>query len=275
MAKVSGQLHSDLAKGSVGPVTHRVYCGTGTASKHRAPSRKRLTKLTIKSPVDIGNCWSRHSADIGYTLRTVGADSYLVSLSDQVGGFGTLSQSDTTRQPLWKSSDPNRNSRPYILPDGINDFLSTPVLTMPITQPLDIWFVVNDPGATTSLRVLFSLHNAIYSHLHCSHEPAKKWTWNSPLIHLLAPFGDGFTKVFRIVIDVSTIQVFWNGVPQSLPKALSPQTWNFLRLFTTYILGFYYKDRLFEITTFRRILNPVESQLLLHYYYRFYNLPAV
>jgi len=273
MAKVSGQLHSDLAKGSIGPVTHRVYRGTGTASKHRAPSRKRLTKLTIKSPLDIGNCWSRHSADIGYTLRIVPPDAFLKSLSDQVGGFGTLSQLDDVRQPLWFPSDSSHNNRPYIIPDGLNDYMFT--LTNPVKfgAPFDIWAVMYDCGHPSASRAPLCFASVPSAHLNCSTNPALQWVWQAPPIGLLANWSDATCKVWRIVFDQNTIQMFWNGVAQSPPKIVPSQLFDLLQIFASIAPAGFYNNRLFEITTFRRILNPVEAQLLLHYLFDFYNLP--
>jgi len=273
MAKVSGQLHSDLAKGSVGPVTHRVYCGTGTASKHRSSSRKRLTKLTIKSPVDIGNCWSRHSADIGYTLRIVPPDTFLKSLADQVGGFGTLSQLDDVRQPLWFPSDTAHGNQPYILPDGINDFISGSIIVSPFTEPFEIWIIAADCAIPLSYHMLFSLNSGLTARVGCPTGGFLNWFYQSPTVYNIAPLSDGTVKVWRIVFSTGTIQVFWNGIAQNIPLVITPPAINRLRLFATRVPSQYYSRRLFEITTFRRILNPVEAQLLLHYLFDFYNLP--
>ena len=273
MAKVKGQLHSDHVKGSVGPVTHRLYRGVGTASKHRSPSRKRLTKLWIKSPCEISGCWSRFVAGTGYTLRTVGVDNYLKYLLDLAGGFGTLSQLIDPKQPRWFSSDPVHGNQSYILPDGVDDFIETIAVSPPFSSPLEIWIIASDTGVPTSYQALFSLHPTSTQRLIVGPDVPIKWQWQSPSVILLAPWGDGTVKVWRIVFDGTSIQIFWNGVPQSDPKPVSALSFSRLRLFASRVPSFYYSKRLFEINFFRRILNPVEVQVLHSYFYGLYDLP--
>jgi len=273
MAKVSGQLHSDLAKGSVGPVTHRIYRGTGTASKHRAPSRKRLTKLWIKSPVDIPGCWSRFVAGIGYTLRTVGVDNYLKYLLDQVGGFGTLTQLVDGLQPKWFPSDPAHGNQPYILPDGIDDFIQTGTISPFFDCPLEIWIVASTAGSIVGTKVLTNFSNNSDMCFAYSSNPAARHYWKSPTVNLLAPELAENVCVWRLVLTQYTIQVFINNVAQTAPKATSPMSFRNFRLFTQKSGSYPWAKRLFEIDFYRRILNPVEVQLLHSYFYDLYDLP--
>jgi len=273
MAKVKGGLHSDLVKGSVGPVTHRLYRGVGTASKHRSPSRKRLTKLWIKSPLDIGNCWSRHSADINHILRYDGDDAYLVSLADQSHGFGALSQSDLSFQPLWFSSDPARNNRPYILPDGVDDFLKSVPLAASFFQPFEIWMVASTAGLISSRKVLVSFSEVADAFFAYYGIAAVRYYWTLPSVLLLGGALTENVVVWRLVLTASTIQLFVNGTPLTAPKAFSNVPFRNLRLFCERRGVYLWEKKLFEITTYRRILNPVESQLLLSFYFDLYNLP--
>ena len=274
MAKVKGQLHSDLVKGSVGPVTHRLYRGVGTASKRRSPNRVRIAKRWIGSPLDLPGCFSRHSADIGCTLRILPPDSFIKSISDQVGGFGTLSQLIDVNQPNWFPSDPAHGDKPYILPDGVDDNLSTLPIVTPFGLPFDVWIIAADCGVPPFGRALFNL-SSVFNLLFYAHgSPSYMWVWTAPTVPLLAPWSNRTTKVWRIKFDYGTIQVFWNGIPMSIPKLIPTPAFNRLQLFASYLGTTPYNSRLFEIATFRRILNPVETQLLLSYYYDVYNLPA-
>lgn len=272
MARSSGPLHSNSARGTVGPLTHRIWRGNGTVSRHRSPSRIRLRPSAILSPENILNCFARFNAGIGTTLRFGSGGFFLVSLADLIGGFGLASQPSVTRQPKWFDADPAHNNKPYILPDGSDDYLTTPLLPAHFHPPLDVWIVAEDCGVPTSDRVLFNLSSTMLACLNASASATYQWLWNSPLIGLLAPWSISTVKVWRLIINPSTIQLFWNGVPQSDPKTISTLTFDLLRFFAPYYLTALYNRRLFEIAFWRRILNPVEAALLLRYYTETFNI---
>jgi len=272
LAKSKGALHAEIVKGSTGAITHRVYRGTGTLSKHRAPSRIRFKRATIGSPLEIPNIFSLHSVGQGYTLRSFGGNKFLVSLLDLVGGFGTLNQTNDTIQPLWLPSDPSHNNRPYILPDGFVQNIFSSVLPLDFPPPLDVWLVAQDCGTPTSARVLLSLHKTLTAHINASTTATFQWRWQNPICNMIAPWSNDTVKVWRISFTPATVQLFWNGIPQQIPLPVSGVTFNWLRLFSTNTGVSVYNRRLFEIATWRRILNPVEAALLLRFYQEYFNI---
>jgi len=272
MAKSKGALHSEIAKGSTGAITHRVYRGTGTVSKHRAPSRVRMQQASIQSVREIKDCFSLHSAGVGYVLSGPVPPQYCVSIMDQCGGFGTISAPSSATRPKWFPADPAHNNRPYLLPNGINQFMYSSPLTVAFAPPLDIWVVASDTPHSASYRCMFSLYSlserAFLRHI----DPQPYWSWRIPLVEFLTPASDDVVKIWRIILTSTTIQVFWNGIAQSAPKALSITALNQLRLFSRNDQAMPYDRRLFEIATWRRILNPVEAELLLRFYRYTYDI---
>ena len=272
MAKSKGAHHAEQVKGSIGAITHRVYRGTGTVSKHRAPSRVRMQPASIQTPQEIKDCFSLHSAGSGYTLSSPVSPFYLVSLADQVGGFGILQQPLQTNRPRWYPADPARNNRPYILPDGNNDSIySTPIIPA-YNAPLELWIVAQDVVDPAINRCLFNLHSTASRYLYQAIDPSHTWRWLTPGVEKLAPYGNQTTKIWRICFVGTTLQIFWNGVAQAAPQSLTTFTFNQLRLFSRFDSTLFYNKRLFEIATWRRILNQVEATLLLRYYRSAYNI---
>lgn len=272
MARSTGPLHSDSARGSAGPLTHRVWRNNGTVSRHRAPSRVRLQPSKILSPEAISDCFARFNAGIGTTLRFGSGGHYLVSLADLIGGFGLASQPILASQPKWFSADPAHNNKPYIFPDGSNDYLTTPTLTSHFHPPLDIWVIAEDTGTPTTSRTLFGLSSIVSSQLVVSSDPALQWFWVSLTVPKLALWSNSTVKVWRLIIQPGTIQLFWNGFPQSAPKTISTQTFDRLKIFASRVNTLVYNRRLFEIAFWRRILNPVEAALLLRLYKETFNI---
>jgi len=272
MARSTGPLHSDQARGSAGNLTHRVYRGTGTVSRHRSPSRIKRRRASIVSPQQIPGCFSYHTAAVGYLLRVVGSLKYLVSLQDLAGGFGQFLQSIAPFQPQWISSDPLHGNRPYLLFDGVDDGLPTTPLVPRFSAPLDVWVVASDCGIPSSDIGFISFSSSYSRYLYCDSSPAIQWGWVSPAQYNLKPHVDLGVRVWRIVFSAGTIQIFINGVAQTLPKTITTTEFNRILYSFVFVSGHAYPGKLFDIATWRRILNPVEVALLLRYYTETFNI---
>jgi hypothetical protein len=209
---------------------------------------------------------------MGYTLRSVPPNNFLTQLKDQVGGLGTLAQITSAFQPRWFPSDISHNNRPYILPDGSNDFMDTSVLPLGYSQPLEIWIVAANSPFGTLTRALFRLNSSVPVYFARSNNYPQGWIWQPGGTYNLAPQALELVRIWRIVISAGTAQVFWNGVAQSIPKAITPPDYDFLRLFAVSSGTAIYDKKLFEICFFNSILNPVEAGLLLRYYREWFNV---
>lgn len=266
MVRVKGQLHSELASGSASGVTHKHYRGNGIATKRRNPPGIRIRLSRLDSPLNVDDCFSWICAGRGQDLRSAPPLYYCKSLNDLAGGFSYVAQLDNAKQPLWTPSDPLHGGYPFITPDGLNDYLMSPSLTIPLTAPYDIWFVAMDPGTPTSARVLSSFHQSSDNHLNCAAAVANQWVWYTPVTPKLALWSNSTLKIFRLVITGLTIQLFWNGVAQTIPKAYAGCAINILRMFCSRSYTAFYNKPLFDFAMWLRILNPVEVNSLLRYW---------
>lgn len=272
MVKSKGSHHSERVSGSVGPLTHRLYRGMETISRHRSPTRVKFRQPSISSPSNIPGCWSRYVASQGYVLSSAVPPFFLVSLADLCNGYGTLIQPTSALRCRWYPSDPLHNNQPYLLPDGINDTHYTVPSSTTINAPLDIWIVAADIGTPTVNRTLLSLHSVLARYLVCTVDPVQTYRWLTPNAEGLAPWSDATVKVWRIVFTGSTVQIYWNGIPQKAPTALASFSSDNLRLFARFDVTQFYNKPLFEIAFWRRILNPVEAKFLLSYYRLTFNI---
>jgi hypothetical protein len=209
---------------------------------------------------------------MGYTLRSVPPDNFITKLKDQVGGLGTLTQTVAAFQSKWFPSDASHNNRPYIQPDGINDFMFSSVLPVHYSQPLEIWIVAANSPFSTITRALFNLNSSVPVYFARSNNYPQGWVWQPSGTYNLAPQALELVRIWRIIILANTIQVFWNGVAQSIPKAIDPPDFDYLCLFAVSSATAIYNKKLFEICFFNSILNPVEAGLLLRYYREWFNV---
>lgn len=273
MAKIIGPGHADALKGKLASTTFRTYRGTAIASNSRMPVKRLIKPYAITKPEDIPGCFARFNAALGITKSGLPPNEIVKFWNDQIGGFGTLTQLASASQPKWFPTDPARNNQPYIIGDGINDRMATPPLVITIQQPLDIWIIGADVGTPTTVKVYFGLNSLTANHIAYSPTPTFKHYFNAPPAHLLAPDSNSTTKLWRITLTLTTIQIAWNTIPQSIPKPLALQSFNQLHIFSFYIPGYFASYKLFEIAFWRRILTPIESALLTAFYYERFKLP--
>ena len=141
MAKLAGPLHSEHVSGRIGGITYRDYSSRPIVSSSRMVVTRRFTGARLKPPLDFKGILSRWSLDRLVTLRSAPPNSYVMSIGDQVGNFGSFFQTESIRQPLYVPPDPLYNFQPSAQFDGVNDRMQTYLLPSIVPQPLDIWCV--------------------------------------------------------------------------------------------------------------------------------------
>jgi hypothetical protein len=150
--------------------------------------------------------------------------------------------------------------------------MESPLVSPNFSQPLDIWICMANSPFSATTRTIFRLNSAIATYFARSNNINWGWFWQPAGTLNLAPHSDSTVRIWRIKIQGSTAQCFWNGVAQSLPKTIFLPDYNFLRLFAVSSGTAIYDKKLFEIAIWRRILTGVEASFLLRYYRSWFNV---
>lgn len=273
MAKTHGPLHTDAVSGSLAGVTHRLYRGTQVASVHKMATALPVRVSKINSPLDLPSLFSRHTLGKGVILTPPPAPQYVIAIDDQKGGFGKLENLTPGAQPRIYPSDPAHNNRPYCYFDGTNDRIRTDILAIPLEQPFEVWTVQSGSLKPSSDFMPFiGFKDGEPFEFSAATLVTLEHRLRMFLIQPISDLHDDVIFLNRLVVDGANSFCEWNGAPQYPPS--NTGSGNFDRLMLANRWGVNYaRFNLFEIDVFSGILNPVERQLLINWFFQFYNLP--
>jgi len=271
MARTQGALHSDKATGTLGSITHRTYRGVGVASSKRIPRSLAPQLSHITNPNQITGLIVRW--DLGQLVKTYKDNGTyrLESVNDLIGGRGLLEQLAASKMPAWFPSDPDHNSQPYLLTDGIDDFMETPALPDYIPQPLEFWMVMADLVPPTLVRYYWSTYDGANSHFGSYSVPGSEYRLAFCDTQYIGHTRAVGLHVWRIVVNGPNSFLEIDGVQQKPPLNVGT-----CRL-GKFVLGCRYDEtahaafKLFELDIFNTILTPIQCALLRSWFHLEYD----
>jgi hypothetical protein len=296
MARVIGGGHSDSITGNLNGTCFRGYRGNGIASGTRRFTVAKPKTRKIDSPREVPGLVARFTADQLVTLRNVpllagflpeeesmigleenglmGGTDYVESWGDQVGRIGSLVQATANKQPIWYSADPERNNKPYIQGDGINDILESAILPLQIPQPFSLWLVGSEPELKASAVYMIRISDVGTGNLSRPVPPPDQYYMRLGNAIKVSDLGDMKVKLWRAVYDHAASFLEWNNVRQQVPRDVGNGYLKQMRLFGYSSASNVCKFKCFEIDVFEGILSPIWLSLLWSWFKAEYNLPA-
>jgi len=296
MARVQGGGHSDAITGNLGGVCFRGYRGNNIVSGSRRMTVAKPKQHTIASPLEIELLMARYSADQLVTFRPpvglMGEDDvevenegdpnmdplqlfeYVQNWGDQVGGIGSLNQLITVRQPKWFDADIDRNNRPYIYGDGVDDRMLSALLVPQKLQPFEIWMVADEPGRITGRDTLYGISDVQVYGSELFSAPSTDYQMRGGNIVTCGQKGNGKVKIWRWVWCNISSFMEWNGVQQT--ANVNPGA-GILKQLTIWATGNnvnWSNFKCFEIDVFGGILPATDRIMLIDWLKSTYNLPA-
>jgi len=273
MVRILGPLHTDSAAGTVSGITHRQYRGSNIASVARSKTRVRPKITSINDPRSLPGCFGWWNLSRGVTLSDPPPPLKVLCIRDNTYIQGHLIETDPTIAPTYHASDPLHNNRPYCTFDGVNDRLRTPVTSPTHQQPLEFWMVFQDFTTQSDVRELFATHNAGTYWLRRTGGPPYPYRINfGNTLDVIAAQPTG-VHLIRLVVNGVNSFAELDGVAQLPPGNAGTHPLIRLIVGARYDLTSFTNLSLFDLAVFNVILNPVNRQLLINWYFKWFNLP--
>ena len=273
MVRILGPLHTDSAAGTVGGITHRRYRGSNIASGVRSKTRVRPKITSINDPMSIPGCVGWWNLGRGVTLTPPPPPLKVLSILDNTFKSGPFEQSSAGIAPTYHAADPLHNNRPYCEFDGVNDRMFTPLTQPTFPQPFELWIVCNNLSPTNITARIISTHDGVEYYFWRSTTSPHPWRINFGVSLFVIQPHPPAVHLYRIVVDGVSSFGELDGVPQYPPGNAGTQPLRRMLLAASWGLIEFTNLQLFDFSLFSRILNPVQRQLLINWYFKWFNLP--
>lgn len=274
MAKVVGAGHSDFVKGQVGGTCFRGYRGSNIVSCSRRMTRAKPKQSLLNSPLELKKLFDRWVASSGVTLRSADGFDYVSKWVGQKGKFSPAVASATGRQPKWIAADIDRNGKPYVLPDGVDDCLFTGQLTPALVNPFEVWMVASEQDISSGVKRYLGTRITAGRGVGGQATPSVGWRMYIPTVLIVALLGDLKVKVWRWLYNGAASWLEWNGKQQKPEVDVAAAGIDKLHFFADNDASSRASFKCFDLMIFDAILSSVERGQLLRWCFDEYNLPA-